>query len=826
MNRLFAGMVSALMVWGGLLSPVTPAAGEEAPKYVWINLGLGGGGGMFSPAISPLDGKLMFISCDMGGLYRSADGGRTWRMVNFRQLAGNTQCAPVFHPTDVNTIYAADGHRGLCVSHDKGVTWEPVTQNPPWGRSRITALGIGRSDPSLLLVGTADAAYISSDTGKRWSKCRGPEGQMLGFHVAEGTPRGRSPIIFAASGKGVWRSDDGGKTWALKTKGLPWTDIRSFCAGRANDKRAGTSVLFVTIPSREVKGKFAGGVYRSGDGGETWQSAMGGGINTRLGKIDRWGAGDIAQYRHLAMAGNQTQVVYVSNYGTGYWPPYHNTVYRSADSGKTWQFCFTGDPRREGTNVELGWYTYDILWDPGDWGMAASGSNPDQVIHAGGKLYLTNDGGRSWHQAYTRRAPGQGPLGKGQRWQSTGLEVTTTWDYVIDPSDRQKHYICYTDIGFARSTDGGQTWISSREGCPWKNTWYGTVCDPERPGVIYAACANVHDIPHSTYSTAERRRGPGGVCLSTDYGATWKSISEGLPDAPVTSIVMDPTSAADARTLEARPLSTVPPGARNQGISGSPAEGQNRRSLYVTSIGHGVYKSVDSGRRWVKKSKGLGAPENRQVWMVQRYHDGTLYACVTCARKGSEFPTVGTGLYKSTDGAETWEHISKSLEARPLSAVPPGTRNERGSESPPIPQDRRGLRLGWPTGFAVHPDDPNIIYLAASCGWHCQTGGLYKTTDGGRSWSCIFNKQSSEYLGRGLESFFVRLHPANPEVVYYSTGTQGLMLSRDGGQHWEFFDDLPFDNIHRVTFDPDDENIIYVSTFGSGVWRGPALPIR
>ncbi|MCK4299085.1 MAG: hypothetical protein KAX80_06115, partial [Planctomycetes bacterium] len=281
-----------------------------------------------------------------------------------------------------------------------------------------------------------------------------------------------------------------------------------------------------------------------------------------------------------------------------------------------------------------------------------------------------------------------------------------------------------------------------------------------------------------------------------------------------------------ARTLEARPLSTVPPGARNQGISGTPAEGQNRRSLYVTSIGHGVYKSADGGRRWVKKSTGLGAPENRQVWMVQWYHDGTLYACVTCARQGSEFPTVGTGLYKSTDGAETWEHISKSLP------------------------------LGWPTGFAVHPDDPNIIYLAASCGWHCQTGGLYKTTDGGRSWRCIFNKQSSAYLGRGLESFFVRLHPANPEVVYYSTGTQGLMLSRDGGQHWECFDDLPFDNIHRVTFSPQDENTIearppstgppgarnqstsgspaenqdrrslYVTTFGGGVWRGPALPVR
>ena len=751
-GSLLGAVVVALMVLSR-----AEAAGPER----WETVGLGGGGGMFSPAISPLDPDLMFVSCDMGGLYRSTDGGRSWRMVNFRQLAGNTASAPVFDSSDPNTIYAADRLRGLCVSRDKGVTWSPVTEKPPWGRSRITALGIGRRDPPALLVGAGEAAYLSTDRGKHWRRGEGPEGRMIGFHVAEVGAEGA--VIFVASAKGVWRSVDGGQTWDLKVEGLPWTDIRSFAGG--DDERAGETVLFVTIPSKAVGGKFLGGVYRSEDLAESWHSVMGEGINTRLGKIDRWGAGDIAQYRHLAMAANQTQVLYVSNYGTGYWPPYHNTIYRSADSGRTWQYRFTGDPRREGTNVELGWYTYDVMWDPGDWGMAASATDPDLVLHAGGKLYLTRDGGRSWRQVYTRRAPAQGPPGKGQRWQSIGLEVTTTWDYSIDPTDHRRHYISYTDIGFARSLDGGRTWISSREGSPWKNTWYGIVFDPERPGVIYAAGSNVHDIPHSTYSTAESRRGPGGVLLSTDYGATWKPISEGLPEAPVTSIVMDPTSPAEARTL------------------------------YVTSIGHGVYKSTDGGSTWLKKSRGLGAPENMQVWLIERYHDGTLYAVVTSARQGSDFPTVGTGLYRSTDGADSWEHISKNLP------------------------------LGWPTGFAVDPRDPNVIYLAAASGWRNQTGGLYKTADGGRSWRAIFDKQSPYYLGRGLESFFVRLHPRNPDIVYYSTGTQGLMLSRDGGEHWEFFDQLPFDNIHRVTFDPDDEGVIYVTTFGSGVWRGPAFPI-
>jgi len=359
-------VVAAAVVWAG-----EPGA--------WETLGLGGGGGMFSPAISPHDGDLMFVSCDMGGLYRTTDGGRSWRMVNFRQLAGNTQCAPAFHPVDVNVVYAADRPRGLCVSRDKGVTWTPVTKEPPWGRSPVTALGVGPGDGPLLLVGADDAAYVSADGGRSWRRGDGPEGRMLGFHVT-GEAGEPGALILAVSDRGVWRSEDGGESWAPKTAGLPWTDIRSFTAG--TDPKTGETVLFVTIPSKAVAGAFAGGVYRSGDLGESWRSAMGEGTNTRLGKVDQWGAGDIAQYRHLAMARNQTEVVYVSAYGTGYWPPHHNTVYRSGDSGKTWEYCFSGDPRREGTNVELGWYTHDIMWDPGDWGMAASPSDPDRVLAA------------------------------------------------------------------------------------------------------------------------------------------------------------------------------------------------------------------------------------------------------------------------------------------------------------------------------------------------------------------------------------------------------------------------------------------------------------
>ncbi len=52
----------------------------------------------------------------------------------------------------------------------------------------------------------------------------------------------------------------------------------------------------------------------------------------------------------------------------------------------------------------------------------------------------------------------------------------------------------------------------------------------------------------------------------------------------------------------------------------------------------------------------------------------------------------------------------------------------------------------------------------------------------------------------------------------------GLWLSKDGGETWEPFEEVPFRNIQRVSFDPNDDSIIYLCTFGGSVWRGPAEP--
>jgi len=86
-----------VLIPGPFLLAGPQAATEPAP---WQAVGLSGGGAMFSPAISPCDGRLMMVNCDMSAAYISSDGGANWRMIHYSQLRSNTQCRPAFHPTD------------------------------------------------------------------------------------------------------------------------------------------------------------------------------------------------------------------------------------------------------------------------------------------------------------------------------------------------------------------------------------------------------------------------------------------------------------------------------------------------------------------------------------------------------------------------------------------------------------------------------------------------------------------------------------------------------------------------------------------------------
>jgi photosystem II stability/assembly factor-like uncharacterized protein len=221
-----------------------------------------------------------------------------------------------------------------------------------------------------------------------------------------------------------------------------------------------------------------------------------------------------------------------------------------------------------------------------------------------------------------------------------------------------------------------------------------------------------------------------------------------------------------------------------------PRSPKGTRVLYAGLFGAGVYKSLDNGRSWTAQNEGLGTANNRRVCRVVLHPDGTLFALVTALRQNGRYVPEGVGLYRSRDGAASWTLVNHALP------------------------------LLWPKGFTVDAHDSRILYLSGSDAGAQEQGGLYRSRDGGETWRRLARQ--------GPEHFGAFLHPKRPGWIYMTltegAPDAGLWLSRDDGATWQPITRLPFSNAQRVTFDPQNPDRIYVTTFGGSVWQGPAAP--
>ncbi len=755
MNNLWFLMPTALLL--SLYAEIAFSAGYGDSLFDWEPVGLGGGGAMFCPAISGADPNLMMLSSDMSGSFLSNDGGRSWNMVHHLQLRGNTRCRPALHPKNPEIIFAADGWTGrLKLSEDRGKTFRLVP-GPSGGLCGEILFDSGM--PDRIILGTLrNEVFISHDKGAVWNICEGIKGVPLSFHFDQTSPPEKRRC-FAATTAGIWRSDDSGETWSEKNNGLPSKEIVSFCGSSNAEKKS--AKLYCSVVSRNKGGKYEGGVFRSSDGGENWESCMGGGINMDVEKADQWADGPVAQYMCVLSADAAPDTVYAFNTSTGFNPPKHNAVWRSDDAGTTWRATFYSDPRWKEYNAEPNWLTANIgqNYQSAGFGWAVCPVDPARVIFTtSGEAYVTHNGGTSWFNGGSAHAGGE-KLGADSRWSNQGLVVTTTWHYYVDPFDAARHYICYTDIGFAMSTDAGKTWNwwGKDRWAPWRNTCYELAFDPEVKGKIWGAFSNVHDIPNANIIMGRHKAsGPGGVCVSKDQGVSWKQFGHGLPESATTSIVLDPKSSPGARTL------------------------------YAGVWEKGVYKSTDDGTSWLPINDGLGHPENMRVCKLVLHPSGQLFALITARKVKDVFTDRGVGIYRSKDKGSSWERINAS---KPLL---------------------------WPKDFTVDPDNPDIIYVGAADAQGKKEGGLYRTEDGGANWKLLASE--------GPEHFGAYLDPRRKGWIYM-TLTEGapkcgLYLSKDNGKSFSPVSGIPFSNVQRIEFDPADQNVVFATTFGGSVWKG------
>jgi photosystem II stability/assembly factor-like uncharacterized protein len=680
---------------------------------------------MFHPTVSPHDPKTILVSCDMTGAYLSHDGGASWRMFNL----GGTVHFFAFDPKNAQTIYA--GATGLWRSTDRGDSWSLI-----WPR-RPDIKGVQMDSDH------ADETILSPVE---------PPGAMDAFAIDPADSR----VLIAAAHRGVYRSPDAGESWK-KIASLTEPAMRVWLDGKivfaATPHAIADGEIALQLPSKLTPATFidvaastetvyavsAAGIWISRDAGRDWRASALPGTGTRM--------------RAIATSLGHPETAYVSYSNLQLDGQTWSGVARTKDFGATWTLVWK-EAKTMAPNIHDAWIgpAMGPGWGENPLALGVADQDPQLCIGTDfGRTMITTDGGENWYAVYSRRVPGAA-------WTTTGLDVTSSYGYHVDPFDSRRRFITYTDIGLSRSEDGGRSWTRSVDGIPreWTNTTYWVEFDPQVKGRMWGAMSYTHDLPRPKmwrHTPVEKFRG--GICISEDGGKTWRESSAGMPEIAPTHILLDPASSVGARVL------------------------------YVAAMGRGVYKSADGGRHWALKNTGIEGV-NPLAWRIVRASDGTLYALIARRTEHGEIGDAGDGaIYCSHNGAETWQPVS-------------------------MPSGANG-----PNGLAIDPGDPKRLYLATwarAAGIHGEGGGIWISGDTGKTWRNV--------LDRDQHVYDVTIDPRDSKVLYASGFESSAWRSADRGEHWIRIAGYSFKWGHRVIPDPDDAHQVFITTFGGSVWHG------
>ena len=744
-------------------------ASPDGQRIEWSRVGIGGGGAQFNPAVSPHDARMAFVSCDMGGSYATYNGGESWRMFN---LGGMVRFF-VFDPVDPDVVYAQSSR--LFKSEDKGVTWkafypkpsneDPADRNRFQLRQSVQALAIDpvQSKQLYAAIGTGQsvALYVSSDGGDEWTKEKDFDHDIKNIFIDPSSPVDQRTLYITWS-NGVDQRVNG----AWQSFGLPGKDVKFNFFSGGYDAGVKQYILYaISGQSYFNRDDTQSGIFFSDNGGKSWENRQDGLLNYCM--PDR----KSAEFRGLAASANNPGTLYVSYNGLAiHADTVCNGVAKSEDYGKTWSLVWQDRMRKGGTesdgvlspNIVVDWMTHYFGpgWGENPFSLAVSAADANVCYGSDfGRTLKTEDGGKTWEPVYSHQ------LSDGS-WASRGIDVTTCYTIVFDPFDKNHVYIATTDIGLQESKNGGKGWIPAsvlNNGVPhhWVNTTYWLTFDPAVKGRIWAVMSWDHDLPRTKmFRNGGVDKYQGGVLLSNDGGASWNVVSQSIGEAAMTHILLDPTSKKNARTL------------------------------YASAFGKGVYKTTDGGLTWEQKNKGIVGAEPFAWRIERRESDGALFVVVS---RRSEDGSIGNEwdgvVYKSTDGAESWTKLT-------------------------LPEGCNG-----PTDIVTSKKFPKRLVLSAE-GRNMRgnfaantTGGIFISDDEGETWTAVLANERHIYA--------ITFDRRNDR--FYACGFGGsAYYSEDGALTWTRISGYNFRAGHRVDLDPRNPEMIFVTTFGGGVWYGPA----
>ena len=622
--------------------------------------------------------------------------GLNWTLYGPTRVSGRISDVAM-HPSDLETIYAASASGGVWKSVDGGHNWTPISDGLP--SLSIGDIAIDPSDKNTLYVGTGEpnagggsvtydgrGMFKSTDAGQTWTALGLENSGSIGR--IEVDPENPNRLFVAAMGRlfannqerGIFRSEDGGQTWE---KSLFVNDSTGGVdlAIHPLDPDTVFAVTWQRIrrPNRRQYGGPGCGIWRSTDGGDTWTKLSVGLPASNLGRIG------------IAISASQPNVLYALYADqTGNF----KGVYKSVNHGDSWTTIPGGDPGYPG----FGWWFGQIRVHP---------TNPDEVFTLGLDWVKTTDGGQFWFDV------------------SPYLHADYHALY-IHPANPDLQ-VAGNDGGIYISENGGNTW----EHRPFPITqFYTSEIDFQNPTHFYGGAQD-----NGTWRTV------------TGTPDEWERIGGG--DGFVT--LVNPLNSSlyyvesQYGGLIGTNGATAPGGGQYNWNTPYIFEPNNPDIMYLGA--ERLFKSVNGGLNWTTISTDLTNGNQGQNGV--RY--GTITTISASALNAGRL-WVGTddgNVWTSADGGGQWTKVSQTLPKR------------------------------WVTRVVADPQDELSALVCFSGFRHEENiAHIYRTTDGGQSWQDVSGNLPDIPVNDLVQD------PANPSMVWYIATDAGVFGTQDGGNSW------------------------------------------
>ena len=668
-----------------------------------------------------------------------------WRSIGpFR--GGRSNCGTGV-PGDINTYYMGTTGGGLWKTDDLGLNWTNISDGY-FKTGSVGAIAVPESDANVVYVGMGehavrgvmthhgDGVYKSTDAGKTWKQMGLEATQHIARIVVH--PKDANTLLVAAQGalyskskeRGIYKSTDGGTTW----KNVLFVNEHTGCNELSMDMN-NPRIIYASMwehgrkPWQVISGGAGSGLYKSVDGGDTWQKLTTG-LPTEMGKMS------------IAVSRSNAEKVYAliesdSDKEAG-------GLFVSNNAGASWS-RITNDHRL----IQRAWYYIELFVDP----------NNDQTVYVlSAPALRSRDGGKTW-----------------ENLSGTHGDYHDLW---INPKN-SNNMIISNDGGSAVSVNFGKTW-SPQNQMPTAQ-FYRINVDNQFPYRIYGGQQDNTSvsIPHRTFggsaitvSDWEASAGGESAFLAFDpnnpryvLGGSYQGTIEVLDTKAKASTNIMPSPiqylGRDAKEMKYRYNWNAPIiWSKHEHLSD---QGIGASNTYY----HGsqlLLKTTDMGRTWKEVSPDLtrnekdkqgkpGVPYTNEAVGAENY--GTLaYVLESPHEKGVIYTGSDDGyVYITKDAGVSWTNITPS-----------------------------GLQECLINAIEVSPHDKATVYIATTrYKFNDHTPGLYKSTDYGKTWMKINNGIANNAFTR-----VVREDDVRKDLLYAGTEL-GVYLSFDGGKNWQPF---------------------------------------